>query len=254
MKVNVLFGLVFFFITCLNTLYAACQANNQANVPIKISFINTINNIPVVLDSGNYTNCWNETFNINALKYYISNVQLQTAEKKIAAEKNSYHLINEEDSASKNFSFTASPGIYKTLSFLIGIDSLMNVSGAQTNALDPLNGMFWTWNSGYIMFKLEGYSAGSAVIKNKIEYHIGGFSGANNVLRRVELNIENSAVLLDKNSTTEIIVHTDLSKIWNAVHELKISKTPICTTPGILAAGIADNYSKAFEILKVIHP
>ncbi len=254
MKVNVLLGVVFFFIACFNTLDAACQANKQTNVTIKISFINTINNLPVILDSGNFTNCWNETFNITALKYYISNVQLQTAEKKIAAEKNSYHLINEEDSASKSFSFMASNGSYKTLSFLIGIDSLQNVSGAQTNALDPLNGMFWTWNSGYIMFKLEGYSSGSALVKNKIEYHIGGFSGANSVLRRVELNIESNAVLINKNSTTEIIVRTDLSKIWNVVHELKISDTPICTTPGILAAGIADNYSKAFEILKVIHP
>lgn len=254
MKVNVLLGIVSFFITCFNTLDAACQANNQTNVTIKISFINTINNLPVVLDSGSYTNCWNEPFNITALKYYISNVQLQTAEKKIAAEKNSYHLINEEDSASKSFSFMASNGSYKTLSFLIGIDSLKNVSGAQTNALDPLNGMFWAWNSGYIMFKLEGYSSKSAVAKNKIEYHIGGFSGANNVLRTVELNIESNKLLLNKNSALEIIIQVDLNKIWNKAHELKISNTPICTIPGVLAAGIADNYSKAFEILKVIHP
>lgn len=226
MKVTVLLPVIFFLASYISIPDTVSQASNQTNATIKISFINTINNLPVILDSGNYTNCWNENFTISVLKYYISNIQLQTADKKIIKEKNSYHLINEEDSASQSFSFFVSPGKYNTLSFLIGVDSIKNVSGAQTDALDPLNDMFWTWNSGYVMFKLEGNSTSAAVVKNKIEYHVGGFAGANNVLRRVDLNLDGNVVLINKNSTIEIIVRTDLSKIWNAVHELKISRTP----------------------------
>jgi len=165
---------------------------------LKVTFVNTINKVPLVLDSVTYTNCWNETYTISKLKYYISNVQLQMANKTINKETNSYHLINEEDTATKSFSLSMPAGKYSSLSFLIGVDSLKNVSGAQTDALDPLNGMFWTWNNGYIMFKLEGNSPQSTVVNNKVEYHIGGFAGANNSLRIVTINFVTPLILLKK--------------------------------------------------------
>ena len=49
-------------------------------------------------------------------------------------------------------------GDYTELQFLLGVDSLHNVSGAQTDDLDPAKDMFWTWNSGYVMAKMEGNS------------------------------------------------------------------------------------------------
>jgi hypothetical protein len=99
---------------------------------------------------------------------------------------------------------------------------------------------------------MEGYSPQSVAVNNKIEYHIGGFSGANTALRKIELNFGSNEVLSKTQQPTEIIIQTDIGKIWNATHDLKITQTPVCTTPGALAAGIADNYSKAFEIIKII--
>ncbi len=69
--------------------------------------------------------------------------------------------------------------------FLLGVDSLHNVSGAQTDALDPAKDMFWTWNTGYVMAKLEGNSPSSALVNNKYEFHVGGFSGKYNVLKKI---------------------------------------------------------------------
>ena len=212
-----------------------------------------VNNQPVVLESTPYTNCWKENFTVNKLKYYISNISLQTTDKKINTEQNSYHLINEEDTGSKSFELFMAPDKYETISFLIGVDSLKNVSGAQTDALDPLHGMFWTWNSGYIMFKMEGTSPQSTIINNKIEYHIGGFSGANNTLRTINLNFKESPIILTKQTITEIIIQVDIDKIWNATHKLTIAQTPVCTIPGALAASIADNYATAFKISNVIN-
>ncbi len=252
MRLISIFCLSFFLISQLFFIGASAQLNSQPNTIIKITFLHTINNQPLVLDSTAYTNCWNETFTLSRLSYYVSNICLQTTDKKVIKEKNSYHLINDEDSASRSFSFNIPPSQYNSLSFLIGVDSLKNVSGAQTGALDPLNGMFWTWNSGYIMFKMEGNSPQSSIVNNKIEYHIGGFSGVNNSLRNIQLNLGDNGVSLIKGSITEIIIRADLDKIWNAQHDLKITTTAVCTTMGALAAGIADNYSKAFEIIKII--
>ncbi len=228
---------------------AAIEQTPVAN--LKVTFVNTVNKVPLVLDSVAYTNCWDETYTISKLKYYISNVQLQMADKKISKENESYHLINEEDTATKSFSFSMPAGKYSSFSFLIGVDSLKNVSGAQTDALDPLNGMFWTWNNGYIMFKLEGNSPQSTVVNNKVEYHIGGFAGVNNSLRRVTINFDAPLILLKKENT-EIFIQADIGKLWNARHNLKIIETPVFMTPGTMSAAIADNYAACFELIKIV--
>ena len=44
--------------------------------------------------------------------------------------------------------------------------------------LDPVHGMYWTWQSGYIQFKLEGLLRDSAG-ERKLELHLGGFEGEN---------------------------------------------------------------------------
>jgi hypothetical protein len=231
-------------------LQAAFAQTPVAN--LKVTFVNTINKVPVLLDSGAYTNCWNETYTISKLKYYISNVQLQMVDKKTSKEANSYHLINEEDTTSKSFYLSVPAGKYSSLSFLIGVDSLKNVSGAQTDALDPLNGMFWTWNNGYIMFKLEGNSPQSTAVNNKVEYHIGGFAGANNSLRAVTINFAAPLILLKKEMDAEIFIRADIDKLWNAKHPLKIIETPVFMTPGTTASAIADNYAAAFGLIKIV--
>ena len=253
MKKLPLFFVLFLIICSFFTVILKAQTQNKNKPTIKITFINKLNNQPVTLDSILYTNCWKENFTINKLKYYISNISLQTADKKINKEKNSYHLINEENAGSKSLELSIAPDKYETISFLIGVDSLKNVSGAQTDALDPLRGLFWTWNSGYIMFKLEGTSSQSTMVNNKMEYHIGGFAGVNNVLRTVKLNFKESPIILTKQKITEIIIHVDIDKIWSAPNKITIAQTPVCTIPGALAASIADNYVKAFKIDRVIN-
>lgn len=111
------FRILFFLMAPFFVLTGVAQVDGQTKAILKITFIHTINNVPVVLDSTNYTNCRNEIFTLNKLKYYISNIRLQTADKKMIREENSYHLINEEDTASKSFSFFMPPNNYTSLHF-----------------------------------------------------------------------------------------------------------------------------------------
>ena len=61
------------------------------------------------------------------------------------------------------------------IQFLLGTDSVMNVAGAMGGNLDPIHGMYWTWQSGYINVKIEG----EYFLKNgdveKFVYHLGGY-------------------------------------------------------------------------------
>ena len=42
--------------------------------------------------------------------------------------------------------------------------------------LDPMNGMYWTWQSGYINVKLEGKSNRCQTRNHIFQYHIGGYT------------------------------------------------------------------------------
>jgi hypothetical protein len=63
------------------------------------------------------------------------------------------------------------------ISLLFGIDSALQVGGVGTGALDPLRGMYWTWQTGYVQWKMEGAIRVDGV-ESPLELHLGGFDGA----------------------------------------------------------------------------
>ena len=86
---------------------------------------------------------------------------------------NTYFLVNQDEEASMAIEMDSLPlGLYKSIKFMIGVDSTRNVSGSQTGALDPANGMFWTWNSGYIFLKMEGTSPVIPNTGHNFTFHI----------------------------------------------------------------------------------
>lgn len=220
---------------------------------IKITFVNTVKGTPLILNSATYSNFFAELYTISKFKYYVSNVGVSSVSGTYT-ETESYHLADASKPASLSFSFKAPVDIFVSLSFMLGVDSLRNVSGAQTGALDPTNDMFWTWSTGYIMAKFEGNSPSSSQVNNKVEYHIGGFMGPDNVLRNITLSFPAGKVLDIRNGkTSEIMIETDFDKWWQTPNDIKITADPVCTTPGALAKKIADNYSKMFTITDVIN-
>ena len=237
--------------TISNKLHAI--DNTQKNGIVKLTFVNTVKEAPLVLDSMEYVNPFGEAYRVSTLKYYISNVALQYL-KKSFAEPNSYHLIDESNVATASYSFTAPANKYHSISFIIGVDSIKNSSGAQSGALDPTNGMFWTWNSGYIFFKLEGSSPVSTIINHKIQYHIGGYAGVNNALQLVTLQLPAHQLLqVQTQKISEVIITVDINKFWQSASNLKITDTPATMTPGELSKKIAANYSKIFTVKEVLY-
>lgn len=236
---------------CMAFLFSSYVKHPPATRTVKITFrfINTVKTSPLILDSATYTNPFGEQYQVAKLKYYISNVQLNTVSG-TCKEPNSYHLLDAAEPASLYFTFDAKPGSYQSISFLAGVDSIKNVSGAQSGALDPANGMFWTWNSGYVMFKLEGNSPSSTIINHRLEYHIGGFSGPDNVLQQITLALPSALQLIEGDAITLNII-ADLDKVWQGAHDLKIAITPATMAPGILSKKIADNYNRMFSIKDV---
>jgi hypothetical protein len=245
--------IVFF---CSNPLYIFSQPKKINTTPnklgiVKIIFKNTIRQAAVVLDDSVYSNPFGENYTIAKLKYYVGNTSLIAASK-IIADKIEYHLINQSIESTQAYSFAAPQSKYDSIRFLLGVDSASNTSGAQAGALDPLQDMFWTWNTGYIMFKLEGNSPQSNVINNKIEYHIGGYRGENMVTRYITLPFpEGQFLQLQEGKTGYIFIEADIDKFWQGQQTIKITETPVCSSPGKLANKIAQNYSTIFKVVAI---
>lgn len=223
----------------------------QDSGTVSLVFKHTVKDAALQLGSAAYTNAFGEVYTITKFKYYVSNIGFSNGQNKIG-ESDSYHLVDVANEASQTINVKMPVGNYQSLHFVLGVDSLHNVSGAQTGALDPLNDMFWTWNSGYVMAKLEGASPASTAINNRIEYHIGGYSSSHNVIKEILFKWKESGPLnIYKGKTTEIVIEADIDTWWQGSHDLMFSKNPVCTGPGELAGKFAENYSRMFRIKNI---
>jgi hypothetical protein len=248
------------FIALLATLFiTACHKKDDPANPqpidsygsLKISFKNIVNNQTLALGFGKYENENGDTFSVTMYKYYISNITLTDENGNVYAEPNSYHLVNEEKPASKVITIpNMLAAKYKSISFMIGVDSLHNVSGAQSGDLDPGNLMFWDWNTGYIMAKIEGTSPQAGSVDKKITFHMGGFSGAYSVLKNVTLNLPQSAEVSDA-KTPVINITSDLAAWFSSPNKISFAQTYGVAAPGRDAKAISENYANMFAIESV---
>src|ERR1022692_4969374 len=196
---------------------------------VKIIFHNNVKGDSLVLGDAAYVNPFGEKYTISKLRYYVSNVALLNGNHSYE-EQNSYHLIDASKSESKVISLSVPAGEYQQLQFLLGVDSLHNVSGAQTDDLDPAKDMFWTWNSGYVMAKMEGQSPASNRVNHSFEFHIGGFSGPFNVLKEIHLNFPGNSGHLVAGKSYEIVIDADVNQWWEGSNAIRLSQNPVITT------------------------
>lgn len=209
-------------------------------------FNNMVGDKEMVMGDTWYTTATNDSFTVTTFNYYISNIVLHRMDGGTYAEPESYHLVKGGGASSKMFTIDKVPaGHYTGISFIIGVDGDRNTSGAQTGALDPINGMFWSWNTGYIMAKYEGLAPKSP--NGALKWHIGGFEGDNNVVKTVKLDFAQHQVV--EENAIHVHVKADLKKWFNGAHDIDLSKVNMIHMPGANAKLIADNYANMFSLM-----
>lgn len=225
-------------------IYQKGEKSKTENVLLQFSHVVGERNLQ--LDSS-YENSHGEIYSVRKFRYYVSNLIFHdTANGVEHFVADSYFLVNEAVVESKSIALVIPTGKYNAVSFLLGVDSVKNITGAQTGSLDPLNDMFWTWNTGYVMMKLEGVSPLSKLPRRIIEYHIGGFKAPHNVLRRFFLPLSEKVV--SSNSIMTVQIQANVNNLFMGKHNLKITDSPACTSVGFLATQFADNYQDMFSI------
>ncbi len=162
---------------------------------------------------------------IHNLKFYISNVKLLSNDSVLFAENESYHLLDFTENKN-SFQVICNLKSFTQLSFELGVDSVTNENGVKGGDLDPINGMYWAWQSGYINFKLDGDFASNnpngTLDTNLIdfEYHLGGFLAPNNAIQNVNFKMKEKQ---SKNANS-INLDLNLDNFFNFVINNQIYK------------------------------
>lgn len=220
---------------------------------LTLQFNHCVGDKPMVLDDSLYVNALNQSFTVTKFNYYIGMIRLKQANGKEFLV-DTYYFISEDEEkqATKTVFLDKIPaGEYTSVSFIIGVDSAHNCSGAQSGALDPINAMFWTWNTGYIFMKLEGKTSSSSLPGNTFEYHIGGYKEPSNSIRTVELNFDTPLIIAPKENQT-IQIKADASELLKTPTTIDFTVLPAVNTT-LNATMIADNYVDIFKILEITY-
>jgi hypothetical protein len=227
------------------------SGNTDMYGSVALQFDNKVGSDDLVLNTTQYTNN-TDTFTVTTFHYYISNIRLRATDNTEYSETESYHLVKAEDAASLQFTLANVPvKHYESITFMIGVDSARNCSGAQTGALDPVNGHFWSWNSGYIMAKFEGVSPQSMAAGNIVMYHIGGYTGVNNTIKTVTLPLATHANVTTS-ATPQIRLKADLAE-WFSPNTVSFANVNTIHMPGANAKMIADNYENMISVMQVFN-
>lgn len=235
---------------------SSCQPDEEKPEPIigtlKVNFVNHSSGEPISLDEMKYTNQAGNDYSISKLLYYISNIKLLGCECGEFTEEESYHLVKLLDDPNQgglvdenSFSFNAQVGNYKKIDFAVGVDETRNHSGDKVDALDPINGMFWGWNTGYIFFKVEGDFTNNESEKKKFTFHIGGDGAYREISLAFDENLE-----IKENQTTELTIYTDINEVFSSPNLYDFNSFKGTTSPGENANKVADNYSDIFSLTK----
>jgi len=137
-----------------------------------------------------------EFLSVKELKFYLSDFLFYNEQGEVLYHSDTLIFYDLEEGSGRLLLSAALEGVNK-IEFLLGLDSVKNVSGALEGPYDPLLGMYWDWNTGYINFKLKGTANWIPNPKNDFEFHIGGYRAPYGASQKCTLWVKGSTFYLD---------------------------------------------------------
>ena len=141
-------------------LAVGCSKNetpNPISANVNLHFAHLVDGNDVVLDRVLYSNAVGQDYSVKTIKYFISRVQLHTAENKtVDMEDILYVDVRTEESLSQTLEAKIPEGNYTGISFVYGLVPDDNITGRFTAPPESL--MEWPvpMGGGYHYMKLEG--------------------------------------------------------------------------------------------------
>lgn len=248
------FTLHFLSTALLVILLIACKKKNNTTETlgeINLKFENVVGNQPLVLNTQSYTNANGDSYKITKYAYYLTSLAFVKADGTSYTRDDLMFLVSPNDPNSLNVNLKNIPeGTYTKITGILGVDSIYNVSGAQDGALDPLHGMFWDWNTGYIMAKCEGFSPQSTAPANMLSIHLGGFKGSMSVIKRVTFDLP-QAITVSASTQPIVIFESDVNKWFEGSSIVDFAQINSVMSIGRESYEISLNYHNHLHVKQV---
>jgi hypothetical protein len=229
--------------------------------PITFEFESRAGSAPLAFGT-NYVTANGDTVNFSTFKYYLSNFVLVKSDgtEYVVPQDSCYHLVDHSVEASKSLTLNNIPaGEYTGIKYMIGVDSLRNTMDVskRTGDLDPAGvgaDMYWSWNSGYIFYKIEGTSPQSTETGNIFMFHVGGYGGYSspmpNNTRTVALTSVEPAEV-GEGHAPEVHIYADALEAFKTPTTYSIASGAVVHMP-MQGTTFANNYADMF-ILDHVH-
>ncbi|PIB35342.1 hypothetical protein BFP72_08005 [Reichenbachiella sp. 5M10] len=217
----------------------------------------------------NLTNALGQEFNVGLLGYYISEIKLTGMEGTedyidevvySAEEPLGFYLVEETvDGISGNMIMLKDVpvGHYTGVTFTLGVSMDYLSEGAQGGALSEANGYVWSWNSGYIGYKLEGAAAHGAVSEHhgrqseaaSLAYHLGGEGEDFSNIKTITLDMD-THVMISSASASEVTITSDVLKALTGETDIDFTTLSSAHAPAA-SQPIGNNLMSAFAVTTV---
>ena len=175
----------------------------------------------------------NDSISFSTLKIYFSDFRFKD---KISGRITSIDTLifyDLSDSSSHSFFNDLNLSNYESVAFTLGLDSSKNVSGELENAYDPLLGMYWAWNTGYINLKIMGESSAVPTNSHEFEFHLGGYRSPFATAQTIQIDLNDQ------------YIYFDLEKLFS--ESINLSKNHHIMLPGKEAFLISQGLSDCFK-------
>jgi len=193
--------------------------------------INPILSFPHRLSLPNERDC-----RVVTLRFYIHEVLLMHEGRLVWSSVDSHYLFDSSVASRLEIPLGISASTpVDEISFVIGVDSALQVNGAHSGVLDPIQGMYWTWQSGYIHWKLETESLDSAS-DSSLTWHVGGYRAPYNSLRVIRYAVNTAS--------TNYLFTVDIRRLINDVW----GRVPLSVmSPSAHAMKLADSFQSCIQ-------
>ncbi len=214
-------------------LIQLCAQSNE----FKLTVVPVCGLDTIIFEESKTTEINGKLVQIDVLRFYISNIRLLKKGEVVFSEKESFHLLDATVPKSLHIAINKNSDIaFDAVKFDLGIDSTTNVSGVMGGDLDPTKGMYWTWQSGYINFKLEGTHPDCNTRNKEFQFHLGGYAAPNYCLQTVQFSVKNPS---------ELIIHLDILSIFS---QIDVGNTNHIMSPSQEALAMSKVLANSFKI------
>lgn len=239
------------------SLFFSCRKNDtppdtEKRSPrngVTMHFNHYVGNEKLRISTAVHKNQNGDDLMITKIIYLISNVKLQNVDGTEYALPGVYR-VSETDEESLSIEMENIPdGTYRSVSFMIGVDSNANKYALASGQLNESDEMFLNDKDGYIMVNLEGISPSSPQPEHAVKFHIGGATGYNNVVTPVSLDFPVDIVV--NGDFRHIRMRTDLQKMFGPAFLVNFATLSSISAPGDNARLMSLNYKNMISIISV---